>query len=111
MANGSPVLRPAEGRDSALVKRTGARLAASYDDARSGVRKLEVANYTGGVRIIRLFRPYRGRLAAVLALIAVSATLGIASPFLLRAILDEAIPEQDTTLLAWLVAGMVATSI
>ena len=42
-------------------------------------------------RVARLFRPYRGRLAAVLALIAVSAGLGMVSPFLLRDILDEAI--------------------
>jgi ATP-binding cassette subfamily B protein len=51
-------------------------------------------------RIARLFRPYRGRLLAVLALIAVSAGLGMVSPFLLREVLDVAIPERDTTLLA-----------
>src|SRR5690348_4014210 len=33
------------------------------------------------------------------------------SPFLLRAVLDDAIPESDTALLTWLVAGMVAISI
>ena len=62
-------------------------------------------------RIARLFRPYRGRLAAVLALIAVSAGLGIVTPFLLRAVLDEAIPQRDTTLLALLVGGMVGIAI
>src|SRR5204862_224874 len=51
------------------------------------------------------------RLGTVLALIAVSAALGVASPFLLREILDTAIPERDTTLLAWLVAGMVGISV
>ena len=50
-------------------------------------------------RIARLFRPYRGRLSAVLALIVVSAVLGMASPFLLREVLDKAIPQGDTTLL------------
>ena len=40
-----------------------------------------------------------------------SAGLAMISPFLLRAVLDQAIPEGDTTLLAWLVAGMVAISI
>ncbi len=62
-------------------------------------------------RIAGLFRPYRGRLAAVLALIALSAALGMVSPFLLREVLDVAIPRGDTTLLTWLVAGMIAISV
>jgi ATP-binding cassette subfamily B protein len=94
-----------------LVERTRGNLAARYDDTRSGAKKLEGVNYPGRVRIVRLFRPYRGRLTTVLALIAFSATLGIASPFLLRDILDTAIPDRNTTLLAWLVTGMVAISV
>jgi ATP-binding cassette subfamily B protein len=62
-------------------------------------------------RIAALFRPYRGRLAAVLALIVVSAGLGIISPFLLRDVLDEAIPHDNDTLLAELVAGMIVISV
>ena len=62
-------------------------------------------------RMLALFRPYRGRLAAVLALIGLSAGLGMISPFLLRGVLDEAIPNQDTTLLAELVVGMIAIAI
>ncbi|HEX8102961.1 MAG TPA: ABC transporter ATP-binding protein [Solirubrobacteraceae bacterium] len=62
-------------------------------------------------RVTRLFRPYRARLATVLLMIVVSAGLGMASPFLLREVLDQAIPEHDTTLLAWLVGGMIAISI
>ena len=62
-------------------------------------------------RVARLFRPYRGRLAAVLALIAISAGLGMVSPFLLRDILDEAIPEKDRDLLLMLVGGMIAIAV
>ncbi len=62
-------------------------------------------------RVAALFRPYRGRLAAVLALIAVSAGLGMVSPFLLRDILDQAIPEKDRDLLLKLVGGMIAISV
>jgi ATP-binding cassette, subfamily B, bacterial len=62
-------------------------------------------------RIAALFRPYRGRLAAVLFLIALSAGLGMLSPFLLRDVLDVAIPEDDDVLLAELVAGMIAVSV
>jgi ATP-binding cassette subfamily B protein len=62
-------------------------------------------------RVVRLFRPYRAPLTGLLGLILVSAGLGIVSPFLLREVLDKAIPEKDTTLLTALVAGMVAIPI
>jgi ATP-binding cassette subfamily B protein len=70
-----------------------------------------VQSTTDTARIARLFKPYRARLGSVLALIGLSAGLSMVSPFLLRAVLDEAIPERDTALLTWLVAGMVAISI
>jgi ATP-binding cassette subfamily B protein len=62
-------------------------------------------------RIAALFSPYRARLSAVLGLIALSAGLGMVTPFLLRDVLDTAIPKHDTTLLAWLVGAMVAISV
>jgi ATP-binding cassette subfamily B protein len=62
-------------------------------------------------RLLALFRPYRRRLASVLGLILISAALGMVSPFLLRAVLDNAIPQDDTQLLAALVAGMIAISV
>ena len=62
-------------------------------------------------RMLALFTPYRRRLGAVLALILFSAALGMVSPFLLRGVLDNAIPNQDTTLLAELVVGMIAIAI
>jgi ATP-binding cassette subfamily B protein len=62
-------------------------------------------------RIVRLFGPYRKRLAAVCALIVLSAGLGVVSPFLLRDVLDVAIPEENVALLTALVAGMVAIPI
>jgi ATP-binding cassette, subfamily B, bacterial len=62
-------------------------------------------------RIGRLFGPYRARLGALLALIFLAAGLGVISPFLLRGVLDTAIPKRDTTLLTLLVGGMIALSI
>jgi ATP-binding cassette, subfamily B, bacterial len=62
-------------------------------------------------RIAALFRPYRLRLATVLALIGLSAGISMVSPFLLREVLDKAIPERDSALLTWLVAGMILISI
>ncbi len=72
---------------------------------------METTEKTDLRRIARLFRPHRGRLGAVLGLILVSATLGMASPFLLREVLDTAIPDNDTGLLALLVGGMIVISI
>jgi ATP-binding cassette subfamily B protein len=62
-------------------------------------------------RVARLFRPYGWRLSAVLALIVLSAALGVVSPFLLRSILDRAIPRQDLGLLSWLAGGMIGISV
>jgi ATP-binding cassette subfamily B protein len=62
-------------------------------------------------RVAALFRPYRLRLTIVLVLIGIGALLGIASPFLLRRVLDDAIPNKDVVLLTALVAGMIGISI
>ena len=64
-----------------------------------------------GRRILRLFRPYRRRLSLVLGLIVLAALLSMVSPFLLREILDEALPERNHGLLTWLVGGMIAISV
>ncbi len=61
-------------------------------------------------RIGRLFRPYRWQLAIVTAVIGASSLVGLASPFLLRAVIDTALPERNVRLLAWLVAAMVAVA-
>jgi len=62
-------------------------------------------------RVGALFRPYRVRLSGLLTLIFVSAGLGVISPFLLRRVLDVAIPKRNMTELTLLVAGMIALSI
>lgn len=61
-------------------------------------------------RIGRLFAPYRGSLAVVVAIIAASSVVALASPFLLRAVIDDALPNRDLPLLAWLTAAMVAVA-
>lgn len=62
-------------------------------------------------RIVRLFRPYRSRLAFVGLLVALSSLVSVASPFLLKAILDTAIPQGRTGLLSLLALGMIATAV
>ncbi|MEG3628202.1 ABC transporter ATP-binding protein [Streptomyces poriticola] len=58
-------------------------------------------------RILRLFRPYRGRLAVVGLLVAAASLVSVATPFLLKEILDVAIPEGRTGLLSLLALGMI----
>jgi ATP-binding cassette subfamily B protein len=62
-------------------------------------------------RILRLFAPYRWRLAWVLFLIIFSSGLGMVSPFLLRDVLDKGILHHNLTLLSVLVGGMIAIAI
>ena len=61
-------------------------------------------------RIARLFTPYRWSVLAVVAIIVASSIVGLASPFLLRGIIDVALPDQDLHLLVLLTAGMVAVA-
>ncbi|MEW2475860.1 ABC transporter ATP-binding protein [Micromonospora gifhornensis] len=61
-------------------------------------------------RIGRLFTPHRPALAVVTAIIVASSIIAMATPFLLRTVIDRALPEGDTTLLVWLVLGMVAVA-
>ena len=62
-------------------------------------------------RIVALFAPYRLPLGTVLLLIVVSAGLSMVPPFLLRDVLDVAIPRDDDGLLMRLVGGMIAVAL
>lgn len=61
-------------------------------------------------RIARLFIPHRRPIATVTAIIVASSVVAMASPFLLRAVIDDALPHRNLPLLAWLVTGMVAVA-
>ncbi|MFH8790982.1 ABC transporter ATP-binding protein [Streptomyces sp. NPDC017941] len=62
-------------------------------------------------RILRLFRPYRGRLAFVGLLVCAASLVSVATPFLLKEILDTAIPEGRTGLLSLLALGMILSAV
>ncbi|GAB2730005.1 ABC transporter ATP-binding protein [Streptomyces bullii] len=62
-------------------------------------------------RILRLFRPYRGRLAVVGLLVCASSLVSVATPFLLKEILDVAIPQGRTGLLTLLALGMILSAV
>jgi ATP-binding cassette subfamily B protein len=61
-------------------------------------------------RIGRLFTPYRRPLAVVTAIIIASSIVAMAAPFLLRAVIDTALPTRNVALLVWLTTGMVAVA-
>ena len=62
-------------------------------------------------RIGALFGPYRWQIAVVVVLIVASSTISLANPFLVREVIDRAIPEQDVPLLVWAVLGMLAITV
>jgi ATP-binding cassette subfamily B protein len=62
-------------------------------------------------RVVGLFRQYKLKLGVVCGLIVVSSGLGVVSPFLLRAVLDTAIPDHRNGLLSALVGGMIGISL
>jgi ATP-binding cassette subfamily B protein len=62
-------------------------------------------------RIIGFFRPYRLAVAAVLATIVVTSLLGLVNPYLLKLLIDVAIPQRDFALLTAYVALMIVIPI
>jgi ATP-binding cassette, subfamily B, bacterial len=59
-------------------------------------------------RILAFFRPYRLQVAVVLIAIIATSLIGLANPYLLKLLIDEAIPEQDLFKLNLYVGLMIA---
>jgi len=62
-------------------------------------------------RIAGFFRPYRLAVSLVMASIVLTALMGVINPYLLKLLLDEAIPDQDLQQLNVLVALMIGIPI
>ncbi|MER7564855.1 ABC transporter ATP-binding protein [Streptomyces sp. NPDC097941] len=62
-------------------------------------------------RILRLFKPYRAKLAVVGLLVAAASLVTVATPFLLKETLDVAIPQGRTGLLSLLALGMILSAV
>ena len=58
-------------------------------------------------RVLGLLAGQRLRFILLLLLITATAAIGMGQPFLLRAVIDDALPNRDLTLLGWAVAGMI----
>ena len=61
-------------------------------------------------RIAALFAPHKGTIAVVVALITLSSVVNLAQPFLIRAVIDDALPSGNIRLLLILAASMVAVA-
>lgn len=61
-------------------------------------------------RIVALFAPHKVRIAVVVLLITASSVISLAQPFLVRSIIDTALPTKDVPLLAWLAIAMIAVA-
>ncbi len=61
-------------------------------------------------RVLALFGPHRARIGVVVAIIVVTSVVGLAQPFLVREVVDVALPQQDVRLLLLAVGGMVAVA-
>lgn len=87
---------------------TGLSAAHGTDGCSDGAQYDELAaRHVSAARVFGLFRPYAGRIALVLVLIALATAAGLAAPFLLREIIDVALPRGDVRLLGLLAGSLV----
>lgn len=68
------------------------------------------ANHVSAGRILALFKPYKRQIARVVTLLLFGSAVGMASPFLLRAIIDQALPQGDIKLLMYLAGGLIGVA-
>ncbi len=62
-------------------------------------------------RVAGLFGPYRWSVAALVLVASAQGVTGVASPFLLRDIIDRALPERSAVLVSWLAGGMIVAAL
>lgn len=73
--------------------------------------KENVKKHISLYRIYGFFRPYRWQLICSIALILIAAGAGMAMPFLLRSIIDDALPHANMQLLITLVIAMILVTV
>jgi len=62
-------------------------------------------------RVWSFARPYRGMIAVFLVIILIAALLALVPPFVVKAILDDAIPDGDRAMVTWLAAAAVGAAV
>jgi len=79
-------------------------------DPQEGYEEL-AAQHVSLERVFALFTPYRLQILSVVVLLFAGSMIGMASPFLLRAIIDDALPRTDLPMLLWLVGGLIVVAV
>ncbi|WP_175721354.1 ABC transporter ATP-binding protein [Burkholderia anthina] len=82
-----------------------------YPAAPRGDYEELAAEHVSMRRVFALFTPYRLKILSVVVLLIFGSMIGMAAPFLLRSIIDDALPGADFSLLLWLVGGLVAVAV
>ncbi|GAA2547692.1 ATP-binding cassette subfamily B protein [Neomicrococcus aestuarii] len=59
-------------------------------------------------RVVSLFAPHKASIVVVMVLITLSSAISLAQPFLVRGVIDDALPQQNVPLLVGLTVSMVA---
>src|SRR6478736_8795123 len=98
-------LPPARLREDQSMQRGGGRMMGSGKPLPEGANK-KIDRQTFH-RVVGFFEPYWKRVAITVVLILITAGLGIINPYLLKYIIDDAIPNQDLHQLYVLVSLMV----
>ncbi len=62
-------------------------------------------------RVVELFAPFRWQLVLVTLTIVAASVVGLAQPFLIRAVIDDALPHGNIKLLILAVGGMLAVAV
>ena len=88
-----------------MVRGHGGHMGRAFDDA----PKRPIARKTL-IRVAKLYRPHRNALVSVAILVIIWATLLVATPLLIRQIIDDAIPNADKSQLFWLTGWMIAVA-
>lgn len=73
--------------------------------------KTQLTQYPVSIkRIAALFKPHTMTIIVVMLLITLSSIISLAQPFLVKAIIDDALPHKNVQLLAWLAGAMIAVA-
>jgi ATP-binding cassette, subfamily B, bacterial len=100
---------------------TMAGLRESPDDVASGSRAnqssevapgqpMEDPDETPWRRVAALFSAYRWQVGALVLVALLQGIAGVVSPFLLREIIDRALPQRSASLVTWLAGGMIVAA-
>lgn len=68
-------------------------------------------HHTPWRRVLALFAPHGKSLLTILGLIMIAGIAGATTPFMVRGIIDSALPAKDVTLLVWLCGGLLAVAV